>query len=277
MGDMQQLKNFSPTPFDPKGLGVEAGRADWLIVTTRNRDDEIRTQSNFETALERLKSVDRGEDVETFGAGHWACGWYEGIIVRPGSPAEAEAEDIRDRLETYPLLDEEDVSRREMEAYDEAMERWGCDDFVCGLAQKFQMSEKDRDLLVDADKQKIIEFYELCNPCGDYQEDGKPCVSRSIEQAGREDVFGFIRELRAEAKKCESAFNSISRNSSVLTQLPKGLAEHTAKRAMKYAEDTLASSDPQRRRVEGAIERWHAQQQPAAGPATRAELAAPRM
>ena len=277
MSTMQQLKNFSPTPFDARGLGVEPDRGDWLVVVTRNRDSEIYVQSNFDLALERLQAADRGEDVEAHGNGHWACGWYEAVIVRPDSPAATVAEDILDRLESYPVLDSEEVSRREMDAYHEAMHSWGCRDFAEELIRNFRMTETDKELLRDADKQKLIEFFELCNQSGDYQEDGKPCISRSVRQASRDDVFGFIRELRTEAKKCESAFNSISRSASVLTQLPKGLAEHTAKRALKYAEDNLASSDPARRKVERAIEGWQAASKPAAGPATKAEPAVPRM
>ena len=51
--------------------------------------------------------------------GHWACGWYEIVVVRPLSAAHAQACAIEEELERYPILDEEDFSARESRAEDE--------------------------------------------------------------------------------------------------------------------------------------------------------------
>jgi len=60
-----------------------------------------------------------GENVEVHNFGHWACGWFEIMIVRPGSPAEAIAEGIESRLSDYPILNEDDHTEREQVAADE--------------------------------------------------------------------------------------------------------------------------------------------------------------
>jgi len=62
------------------------------------------------------------DTVEVHRFGHWGPGWYEIIIVHPDSPQAKIAYDIARSLEDYPLLDEEDHSRRETE---DAIESWG--------------------------------------------------------------------------------------------------------------------------------------------------------
>jgi hypothetical protein len=109
-------------------------REDWLIVLGRNRDSGAITNSNFETALKQLGG--EGEHVAVENASHWACGWVEYLIVDPANEAlVAQAEEIRDSLENYPVLDDEDVSRREYEDYLESWDSWGRRDYREGVAQ----------------------------------------------------------------------------------------------------------------------------------------------
>ena len=87
---------------------------DWLCVLTRSRDSDLLTESNFETALEMLGG--EGDNVEIHRFGHWACGWWEALAVKDNTPQAKIAEEIEGNMESYPVLDEEDFSRREDEA-----------------------------------------------------------------------------------------------------------------------------------------------------------------
>ena len=55
--------------------------------------------------------------------GHWGPGWFEIIIVNPENKKVMEAAmDIETWLAGYPILDEQDYSRREWDMMEEA---WG--------------------------------------------------------------------------------------------------------------------------------------------------------
>jgi hypothetical protein len=60
----------------------------------------------------------RGESecVSVIRMGHWACGWFELIIVQPDCNAAVVAYVIEGMLEGYPILDETDFGEREQEA-----------------------------------------------------------------------------------------------------------------------------------------------------------------
>lgn len=104
---------------------------DWLIVLARHRDSDVLANSNFECAKKKLKSIsksynaDTGEEFENViveSSTHWAVGWVEYLIINPNHKGLVEsAEDIRERLEDYPILDENDFSEREM---NEANDIW---------------------------------------------------------------------------------------------------------------------------------------------------------
>ena len=119
---MDTYGEFRPTAFDPKGLGLQE-KQDWMVLPThQTRDSEHLTKSNFEAALEMLGG--EGDDVEVHRFGHWGPGWFEIIIVRPSTDALAKAEEVESSLENYPVLDEEDFSRREYEDHSE----WVCEE-----------------------------------------------------------------------------------------------------------------------------------------------------
>lgn len=117
---METYSEFQPTGFDPSGIGLE-DQQDWLVVpVARNRDSDCLAESNFACALKDLGG--EGEDVQVHRFGHWANGWFEIIIVRPGSDAEKKAEEIESALADYPVLDDDDFYNREQE---EAERIWG--------------------------------------------------------------------------------------------------------------------------------------------------------
>lgn len=86
----------------------------------RHRDADCLSESNFAVALERLGG--ESETVQVHRFGHWAFGWYELILIDPSDArAVAEGEAIERAIADYPLLDEEDFSRRE---WDKACHTW---------------------------------------------------------------------------------------------------------------------------------------------------------
>ena len=120
---MQTYGQYSPTPYDVTGLACH-DRQTWFVAPVgRNRDSDHLYLSNWAAALALLG--DESETVEVHRFGHWACGWFEIILVAPMSIAHVEALRIESALEEYPLLDEEDHSNREFEACCEAWEAMG--------------------------------------------------------------------------------------------------------------------------------------------------------
>jgi len=118
---MQTYREFRPTGFDAAGLGADRlGIGEWYVIpAARNRDSGPLEESNFQTALQAVGG--EGADVQVHRFGHWACGWFEIVIVRPATAAAERAAELEARLEDYPVLDEEDYSRRE---YERAAEYW---------------------------------------------------------------------------------------------------------------------------------------------------------
>ena len=111
---MQKYSDYRPTGFDAAGLNLP-DRQDWRVLPLlQTRDSGTLARSNVIAAREMLGD---GDDVEIHSFGHWACGWFEIIIVRPDSPAEVIARDICQRLEDYPVLDDDRHSEMEWDEH----------------------------------------------------------------------------------------------------------------------------------------------------------------
>lgn len=117
---MRTYSSYKPSAFDTAGLGMP-DRQDWLVAPCgRNRDSDTLAESNWYAQARRIPE---GEDAEICRFGHWACGWFEILIVRPGSAAATEAEKIERKINDYPILDESDHSGREQAEADRV---WEC-------------------------------------------------------------------------------------------------------------------------------------------------------
>ena len=124
---MQTIKEWSPTGFD-YAIGVFGplqNKQYWLVLPViQTRDSGVLERSNFQAALALLGGGSESVEVHRFG--HWGPGWYEIIIVAPSLIDKAQ--EIEDRLNDYPILDEDLHSRLEDEeceqvwsnSYDEA-------------------------------------------------------------------------------------------------------------------------------------------------------------
>lgn len=114
---MQTFREFSPTPFDAKNLnGEKLGISDFLTLPcSRSRDSGVLQESNFHSAVEMLGGESETVQVHLFN--HWACGWFEIILVDPRDEEKLKiANEIEESLEDYAILDESDYSEREHEA-----------------------------------------------------------------------------------------------------------------------------------------------------------------
>ena len=90
----------------------------YLVLLGRHRDSPILDNVNFDAALELLGGESKTVLIEH--ASHWAVGWVESILINPvDKDSVAVGEDIEERLANYPVLDEQELSRREWEAMTE--------------------------------------------------------------------------------------------------------------------------------------------------------------
>lgn len=85
---------------------------DWLIAAARTRDADVLDESNFDATVRAMVGPS-GEDWDIERSSHWAVGWVDYLIVRPGSDCETVALDIARRLEDYPVVDDELMSEYE--------------------------------------------------------------------------------------------------------------------------------------------------------------------
>jgi hypothetical protein len=95
----------------------------WSIMYTHHRDSGLLDQSNASVIEKALESFTEGDepDVVFESHSHWAVGHVDGFSIRVFRDDETtEAfktyHELGERLVDYPVLDEEDYSRREYEA-----------------------------------------------------------------------------------------------------------------------------------------------------------------
>lgn len=108
---MKAYKDWSPTGFDSPGAFL-GHRRDWLVVEVmRTRDSGIAVARNFERAWSRIEDasvMDNELSCESHRFGHWGPGWFEIILVRPGSHCAKVAEKIGARRRRRESLRRED-------------------------------------------------------------------------------------------------------------------------------------------------------------------------
>lgn len=95
----------------------------WAIFYTHHRDSGLLDQSNAAVIEKALEPFTEGDDPDVVfeSHSHWAVGHIDGLSVRvfrDGLVTDAFRgyHELRERLDDYPILDEEDYSRREFEA-----------------------------------------------------------------------------------------------------------------------------------------------------------------
>lgn len=126
---LNQMKNHNLPSLgeNTKTVGSSAyfgENATWLIAYTTQRDADCLDESNFAFIERELRSLPEfkswqgdEEPITTERFSHWAVGWIDYLIINPEFSAGIElTEKLREKLEDYPCLDEEDWSQRESDA-----------------------------------------------------------------------------------------------------------------------------------------------------------------
>lgn len=186
------LSEFKPTPFDQSPAGFfdsDGPRRNWLVApVSRTRDSDALAESNFAAALDMLGG--ESDTVEIHRFGHWGPGWFELILCAPCH--ESTLYDMQEALENYPVLNDEDFSNREFEAYLEDWDNWAASDFASAIAKEFNLSDPAADILSDVDRDTLREFFQECNPCGDWYDSEGANVRRSVKGCTREGLAAFL-------------------------------------------------------------------------------------
>lgn len=131
-GVFERYSDHSPTQFDSN---IDIDRSDWYVMpVSQTRDSQPLDQSNFDCFLKALEG--ESETVEVHRFGHWGPGWYEIILVQPDDVEKLDtAYDMASALQDYPVLDDEDNSRRESEAAAETWDNHAAGEFRKALMQ----------------------------------------------------------------------------------------------------------------------------------------------
>ena len=93
---------------------------EYYVFLGQNRDSDSLTRSNFECALTAIGG--ESDTVEIVRERHWAVGWVEWIAIHESNTvALAKADAVLDKLEDYPVVNEDHWSNLE---YEEACDYW---------------------------------------------------------------------------------------------------------------------------------------------------------
>lgn len=123
---METVEAFEPQHLEKWTRPDHYAGATWFDYFTflgRHRDSDMITESNYEAALIALGG--ESETVVINRCSHWAVGWVESIMIHESdAKALAIADDLAAQLADYPVLDESDLSEREMNAAVEYWDGW---------------------------------------------------------------------------------------------------------------------------------------------------------
>jgi hypothetical protein len=133
--------------------------------------------------------------------GHWGPGWFELILIQPGTKQAEEAERLESCLADYPVLDEQDLSAREWEDYVESWNNCGLSrHFVRALGKCLGLAYDTTNALEDLNHDTLREFYQELTPSGDYYEtcdNGANFGQRPMyaaQRCTRDRMAAFIRQ-----------------------------------------------------------------------------------
>ena len=95
------------------------------IIATRHRDSGLLESTNWDAIIREMGQPaslhDNGsidESLYTWSVSHWGVGWVEYLTLKPNAPADMldQAETILARLADYPIVDDELMAEREIDA-----------------------------------------------------------------------------------------------------------------------------------------------------------------
>jgi hypothetical protein len=142
------------TDFSYRG-DKDLGRT-WATTFSKSRDSSILEQANYVAIKEDLEKR-FPKDVSDERFSHFAVGWLDQLLVRmldkngKVTKAGIAALEWKDKLESYPVADDEDFSRREFEATLDNIKWEGSLDEPTAQAVYDWLSENDQMALEDVD------------------------------------------------------------------------------------------------------------------------------
>lgn len=201
---MQKYSEFAPTGFDPRGSFLPE-QGDWLVAPCkRNRDSKSLDLSNWDKQIERLGG-EHSQRVQIHRFGHWACGWFEIVLINPRSKKAKIGAEIEKQLENYPVLDEDDFSAREWNNYQSNFkdDYLGC--FVNSIESFIEENEieMEPDFLQSFSIEKFQEFFESLIPSGEYFIDEYPQFDYAIKNLTVENVKRFLFPIVVDENQME--------------------------------------------------------------------------
>lgn len=217
------MQTDTPPTFVPEYLKRATGsrlREYFVAPVTHHRDSDLLTESNWSAQwgiLSPLHTEVPG-DPDDEGSpcivrdGNPLVGWAEWVAIHQDNlPALKAADEIAGRLESYPVLDEDDFSCREWDDYAEGWRHYGQSDFFALVAKEFGLCIASRDWLRDECPEDIArEFFETCIPSGEFYTPEGSGVSirgdsavRHLVNADncRDTLAQFIRKARKAARE----------------------------------------------------------------------------
>lgn len=165
---------------------------EWAIVYGSNRDSGPLERANAKAIAKELEPFD--EDVRTESHSHWAVGYVDGWAIRvyrDGEITEAFRTwcDLQDRLDDYPVLDDDLHSQEEQEEIDASWKAWVEWDFRRALKEKFNRKKRLIRIIEDAEDGPLFELFSQQE--AEWWEDGGGMtfrMERVIEGISEEDV-----------------------------------------------------------------------------------------
>lgn len=191
MNNLTNLKDFLfPEGKRPDGFMLHDDLSevfDWIASSEIqiNRDSDELTESNwqvFKAGLEETNS----DDWRVLEFGHFACGWYQIIILRPNSASYDFYIKCMESLEDYPILDEDHYSALQYENFNKAIEDFYCSD----LRDLFYKDDFLMNFEPEISDETMIEFIHECL-YSDVIESESSCDGISINL---EDSFEDIKQ-----------------------------------------------------------------------------------
>lgn len=195
---MTHLPTFAEYRSQPDfGCWVDHDRDEWIIApVTHHRDSDLLTESNWKAQLDAIGGEGNSREILRFN--HFAVGWIEILIVNPRSRYAAIAEDLAERLESYPILNEEEFSAREYDCYLESWNDYGADEFISKLESDFELEPATVDFLDDCDNEDLRQLFESVNKSGGHYHAESSGVSINIDTGDltREDLAQWLLSER---------------------------------------------------------------------------------
>lgn len=130
----------------------------YYFIYSHNRDSDILQESNYETITKLLDDNNHNYEIHRFD--HWLCGWVEAICINETEiKAIKFCEELKERLESYPLLDDIDYYEREAKEINNSWSDWIEWNFRNSIESKFEIDlDLELDLKPLLDKHFMIEY-----------------------------------------------------------------------------------------------------------------------